>query len=270
MFPGALKSYLNICVVERARMLTATSADFYIYFWNLHTGKKFKRFRHENIVTNYLHNRRQTRAVSLCHKGSLRIIDLVTMKSIKYIKDYSISLWISNTFAYNFESNHFFGNEIKKQYAKIENIFRKRLMMKTKLNDQYFENFIYNAKPVEYVTANKTTILIINARSLKIKKIFNEIKKFTGSVYSMGSCRSGRILLVGSSNGSLLGYDTVNHKILFLLKQSGSVFNFKLSSNEKFVISSGEKSVPLKIWDVQKSINDAIKVFKLEEINTKI
>lgn len=253
-FKGGKKSHLSIRILEKARLIVATSSDFKVYFWQMNTGKKRSRYNHINIVTNFMYNEQETLGVSLCHKGSVSIIDLKKMERIKYVKNFSVSLWISNTFAFNFQKMMFFGNTNNREKCQIYHMGRKRLF-KMIMNETAIENFLYVPKFKKYIMANKLGIFIINVDNLKYFRKFSKMDSFTGGVYALGSCRNGRIVLVGSSNGSLMGYNVELNRKCFILKQSGSVFHFKLCTNKQFVVSSGDKSAPLKVWDVNRTID---------------
>ena len=264
LFAGGKKSYLCIRLLEKANKITATGADHSLYFWNKFTGKKSFQFTHDHIVTNVFYNDNETRCASLCHKGSFLLVNLKTMKKILFLKHFSESLWISNTFAFNFEKMYFLGKVKDNNQAKLMNVENRRLIMNIS-NKRPFKHYLYQSKRKRYVMANNQDLHLINAFSLKYERRVPVSQKFSGSLYSIGSCRNDRIILLGSSSGSLMGYDVEKKVVCFLFSQIGSVFHFRLCANERYVVTSGEKSHPLRVWDVQGTIDHFAKEYLLEE-----
>ena len=81
-------SSLCVKILGKAQIFITNCSNKFVYLSNLNSGKKIKNYLHENISTFSHFNEKETKMISICHIGSLNIINLRNYKLIKKIKQH--------------------------------------------------------------------------------------------------------------------------------------------------------------------------------------
>ena len=250
---GATASNLSVKLLNRRGYLATACSDQHLYFWKQGSGKKIKRFNHTDKVTNFLTDRKEKKCVSICHKGSVNIVNLDNMELIRFIENVTVSLWIGATFAYDFSTNKIFCNKPDRSHIFLKdlNTLRVNLVIKT---SQQVETFLYleNTRKLSY--SNQKILFVLNRTSLKCFLKLKQSESVSGSVYSMGHSYKEDLIFTGYSSGYIFVSSLVKKACIVKIKQESSVFFIRLTSHPRMMISCGEKSSALKVWDLDTTI----------------
>ena len=250
-FSHSLKwSHMSLKLCPRKRYILTGCSNKYLIIWNSFTGKMIKRFSQNERVTNISTDVKANKSVSICHAGSILIIDLNTLQIINYYPNLSKSLWIGSTVDYDFDNNTLICQKDHYGWAMKFDI-RKTKKSFFSFDSLENRNFYVGIKSKKYVVGYDLGFLLYNSTTMKLYKKRKEFPFKKVEIICLTLDKSEKFIFLGCGSGHMVCYDVRNRIIHFVIKQEKDVFFMRLCSNKDYMISCGELSSPLRVWHVE-------------------
>ena len=246
---GFSKSFMTLKLSEKKRYLLAGSSLRKMIVFNVHSMRKIKTFKQENYITNLVLNQSHSRSISICHGGSILLINLNNLQIIHYEPKLASSLWVGATLAHDFENNSIIGRS-QRSHSIYRHLKRKRVRVIFNKNKDA-HNFLFLRKTRVIVVGYEKGALLIDQRTFKeILDYPVDSRIESGLIITLTSNGAENILLMGFNSGHILLLNVKTRALHAMLKQSDEIFFMHLCSDESFMVSCGVNKSPLKVWNV--------------------